>query len=286
MTIVKALVEAESNGRALAAFNAATLEAMVAVGHASRTAGQPAIIQTSSKLVSRYSPAFLKALFDAAMARTGGQCYLHLDHCDDLEIISACVDAGWDMVMFDGSHLPISENCRLTKQVVDIAHAGGTAVEAEVGAIGGEEDGREAVANYARADDIQAITENTGIDCIAVGFGNVHGRYADKSALDWAIFEGARDITSLPLVLHGGSGLTNDEFARAIRAGAAKVNISTDLKETYAATVSGDLLTPAILKDPSVIHDTLVDRLSEVALQCIKLFADLDHIKKETSCNS
>lgn len=270
----------------MAAFNAASLEAMVAVGNASRTAQQPAIIQTSAKLVSKYGAPFLKALFDAAMARTKGQCYLHLDHCDDMAVIEACVNAEWDMVMFDGSHLPIEENCSQTKRVVDLAHAAGACVEAEVGAIGGEEDGREAVANYAHPDDIKALAETTGIDCIAVGFGNVHGDYANKYALEWPIFEGAHNITSLPLVLHGGSGLTDGEFRRAISAGAAKINISTDFKKVYAGVIASGLDNDRILKDPSVIHDMQVEKLFEVAIRYIELFARVDQNEKESPCNS
>lgn len=284
MDILNAMIDAKAESRALAAFNAATLEAMIAVGQASNATKQPAIIQTSAKLVKRYGALYLKSLFDASVKRTGGQCFLHLDHCDDPSIIEACIKAGWDMIMFDGSHLPIGENCKLAKEVVKLAHDHGVAVEAEVGAIGGEEDGRSATVNYAKADDIEMISA-TGIDCLAVGFGNVHGDYAHKTDLNWSIFEGAHQFTKLPLVLHGGSGLTDEEFLRAIHAGATKVNISTDFKKIYASVLATGISEAAILKDPAVLHDTLVSQLGEAAVNYIELFSGMRQKTKEISCN-
>jgi fructose/tagatose bisphosphate aldolase len=157
--------------------------------------------------------------------------------------------------------------------VVSLAHAAGCAVEGEVGPIGGEEDGHEAAANIASPDDIRALAGTTGIDCIAVGFGNVHGDYATKAHLRWDVYEGALAISGLPLVLHGGSGLTDVEFARAIRAGSAKVNISTDLKKAYAAIADDPDLSARLKKDPGALHDAVEAAAYSVALRYATLFS-------------
>lgn len=246
---------------------------MVGIAAAAAETVRPVIIQVSVRLIKKHGAAAVKARFDTARRITGAQCYLHLDHCHDPDILKACILEGWDMVMFDGSQLPIGENCVRTREITDFAHQHGTAVEGEVGPIGGEEDGHEADANCARDEDILRLSQETGIDCIAVGFGNVHGDYTTKTNLRWDIYEGARALSGLPLVLHGGSGLTDDEFHRAIRAGSAKINISTELKKAYARTVSDPELAAVLKKDPAALHDRITAVAQEVARHHIQLFS-------------
>lgn len=273
MNITACMHEELNSGRALAAFNAPGFDGMMGVASAAAEISRPVIIQVSARLVKKNSVGTVKAWFDTVKKITNAQCYLHLDHCHDHEILKACILAGWDMVMFDGSQLPIDENSSRTKEITDFAHQNGTAVEGEVGPIGGEEDGHEAEANYARDADIIRLSQETGIDCIAVGFGNMHGDYATKANLRWDTYEGARALSGLPLVLHGGSGLTDDEFFRAIRAGSAKINISTELKKAYARTVSDPGLAAVLKKDPSALHDRIAAAAYEVARHHIQLFS-------------
>lgn len=273
VTITQSMRDALARGGALAAFNAPGFDAMIGIGRAAAAAGAPAIIQVSARLVDRLGPPTVYAWFETARRLSGGQVFLHLDHCHDDTLLRACVDAGWDMVMFDGSSLPLEDNIARARALVDYAHARGTAVEGEVGAVGGEEDGHEAELNIASPDEIRRLGTETGIDCIAVGFGNVHGDYATKANLRWDVYEGARALCDgLPLVLHGGSGLTDAEFARAIRAGSAKVNISTDLKKAYAATVADPDLARLIRRDPAALHARLTEAAFEVAHRYITLF--------------
>lgn len=261
-----------ADGTALAAFNAPGFDAMVGIGKAANDSGRAVIIQVSARLVIKHGAPAVKAWFDTAKAISGGTCFLHLDHCADDAVLAACIAQGWDMVMFDGSQLPIDENCARSAALVKLAHATGTAVEGEVGPIGGEEDGHEAAANTADPDDIVRLGTETGIDCIAVGFGNVHGDYASKTHLRWDVYEAAQSLCNLPLVLHGGSGLTDAEFFRAIRAGSAKINISTDLKKAYVAAVADPDLLSQIPKNPSALHDRLEQIAREVAHHYIDLF--------------
>ena len=258
---------------AIAAFNAPGFDAMVGIGRAAFKAGSPAIIQVSARLVKKHGAPTIKAWYNAALYITGASCFLHLDHCDDEDLIGACIDAGWDMVMFDGSHLPIEENCARTARVVQMAHSAGVAVEGEIGLVGGEEDGNKTEANIARSDDIVKLSTQTGIDCIAVGFGNLHGDYQGTTHLRWDVYEGAHSLSRLPLVLHGGSGLSDFEFCRAIRAGTAKINISTELKKAYAAVAADSELCAGLNKDPASLHYRLEEAVHKVAYRFITLFA-------------
>lgn len=273
MKIVELLREALARRRAIAAFNAPSFDAMVGIGLASFDVGQPAIVQTSARFVMSEGASALKAQFDLARKQTGADLFLHLDHCSDDRLIGRCIDLGWDMVMFDGSHLPIGENVRRTGEIVRHAHAANVAVEAEVGSVGGEEDGIENVANYANTQDIVAICAQANPDCLAVGFGNVHGDYANKSLLRWEIFEKAQALVNCPLVLHGGSGLTKEEFQRAIFAGAAKINISTDLKKIYHAAMVNEDLQHTVLRSPTKLHDHLRSQICMVSKKYITLFS-------------
>ena len=177
MNLAKCMDIELRSGRALAAFNAPGFDGMVGIAAASAEVSRPVIIQVSARLVKKKGAPTVKAWFNTAQEITGAHCYLHLDHCHDYQILKACILEGWDMIMFDGSQLPISENCARAKEITAFAHKHGTAVEGEVGPIGGEEDGHEADANYARDADIIRLSQETDIDCIAVGFGNVHGEY-------------------------------------------------------------------------------------------------------------
>lgn len=271
MNITERLNQAVALNSAMVAINVPSFDAMVGISRAAAERKSPAIIQVSARTVKQHGAAAVRAWFDAAKRIHPSDCFLHLDHCVDDLVLRDCILEGWDMVMFDGSGLPIRENCAKSKEISDFAHANNTAVEGEVGAIGGEEDGHEASANYARAEDISALAEIGGVDCIAVGFGNVHGDYATKTNLRWDIFESARELSGLPLVLHGGTGLTKEEFIRAINAGAAKVNISTELKKSYSRAISDCDLIARIPRDPSALHTRLIDESYLVALKYMAL---------------
>jgi len=273
MQIINHMNDAVREQRAIAAFNAPSFDVMFAIGLAASELNSPVIIQTSARLVKKYGAPHLKAWFETARQTTGANCFLHLDHCHEESLLKDCIHAGWDMVMFDGSHFPISENVKRIRDIVALAHAHGVAVEGEVGSIGGEEDGYEAEANYARDADIAALAA-TGIDCIAIGFGNVHGDYESKSHLRWDIYEKGRAVSNLPLVLHGGSGLTEEEFFRAIRAGTAKINISTELKKVYAKIVSRNDILDIASKNPSAIHEEIIKGCQDVSRHYINLFCE------------
>ena len=160
---------------------------------------------------------------------------LHLDH-GSYDGCVACIEAGFTSVMFDGSHSPIDENIAKTKEIIAMAHAKGMSVEAEVGSIGGEEDGVVGTGEIACADECKKIAD-AGVDFLAAGIGNIHGVYPDNwKGLDFGALEAINKSTGgLPLVLHGGTGIPEEMIKRSISLGVSKINVNTELQLVFAA---------------------------------------------------
>lgn len=254
------------------AFNVSSYDAMKAISMASSELNLPTIIQLSQKVLLRNNPILLKNIFDVLKNYYGSDTYLHLDHCQNKELIKKCIYSGFDMVMYDGSSFSIEKNIQETKAIVEFAHLNGVAVEAEVGSIGGEEDGSISKNNYASLDDIQLIIEQSSVDCLAIGFGNLHGEYVTKSVLNWKILESAREITKIPFVLHGGTGLSDSEFNLAKDLGCSKINISTELKKAYKKILNNLSSSEDVFEDPSLFHNSITTEIFEIAIKYLKIF--------------
>lgn len=156
---------------------------------------------------------------------------LHLDHGPTFEDCVKALDAGFTSVMFDGSHYPLEENIALTKKVVEISHIVGASVEAELGRIGGQEDDvkvNDADANYAIPEECVRLVKETGIDALAPALGSAHGPYKGEPKLAFDRMEVIRDMTGMPLVLHGGSGIPQKDIKKAISLGTCKINVNTE----------------------------------------------------------
>ena len=160
---------------------------------------------------------------------------LHLDH-GTYEGCYKCIKAGFSSIMFDGSHYPIEENIDKTKELVKIAHAMGLSLEAEVGSIGGEEDGVVGMGECAEPNECKAIAD-LGIDFLAAGIGNIHGKYpANWQGLNFEVLENVKKaVGDMPLVLHGGTGIPADMIKKAISLGVAKINVNTECQLSFAA---------------------------------------------------
>ena len=162
---------------------------------------------------------------------------LHLDH-GSYEACLKCVEAGFSSIMFDGSHYPIDENVTKTTELVKIAHDKGMSIEAEVGAIGGEEDGVIGAGECADPDECKAIAD-LGVDMLAAGIGNIHGKYPENWAgLSFETLDAVQQKTGeMPLVLHGGTGIPEDMIKKAISLGVAKINVNTECQISFTAAV-------------------------------------------------
>ena len=213
-------------------FNDLTMEAVLAAAVESNS---PMILQTSVKTVRTIGS---RVLFDIWQSLTRGievPVALHLDHCPDRDVVSECLKAGWNSVLFDASNLPVEENQRQTIEVVAEARQFGAQVEGEIEAITGVEDdhGSDTVAPQQSLDTALAFIDATGIDVFAPSIGNAHGSYKAAPVLDAGRVTEIVEARNIPIALHGGSGLSEQQFADLISRGCAKVNISTALKETF-----------------------------------------------------
>jgi fructose-bisphosphate aldolase class II len=160
---------------------------------------------------------------------------LNLDHGLTIDAIERALANGFTSIMFDGSHLEFEENIRQTREVARMCHAWNISIEAELGAVGGAEGGglmgNADPAKYTDAKQAKIFVEKTGIDALAVAIGNSHGRYQGKPDLDFERLRAIRDVTGIPLVLHGGSGISADDFRKAVSLGIAKINFFTGMSE-------------------------------------------------------
>ena len=159
---------------------------------------------------------------------------LHLDH-GTYEGCYKCIKAGFTSIMFDGSHYPIDENVEKTKELVQVAHAMGMSIEAEVGSIGGEEDGVIGMGECADPNECKAIAD-LGVDMLAAGIGNIHGKYpANWPGLSFETLAAVKEkVGDMPLVLHGGTGIPEDMIKKAISLGVAKINVNTECQLAFA----------------------------------------------------
>ncbi|MFJ8597022.1 ketose-bisphosphate aldolase [Streptomyces sp. NPDC093598] len=232
-----ALKQAAAAGHALPGFVAYNLETIQGITAAAEAAGRQVIIQAgSSPFKHAGREALMRLALDAA-ARSTAPLGVHLDHSRDLDEITVCLEAGYTSVMVDGSHLPFAENIALTKEAVRRARSHGAWVEAELGALPGDEDvSTDAVAQAAAMTDPQQAAEfvaATGVDALAVAVGNVHGFTKHPVRLDLERLATIHEAVPVPLVLHGASGLPVEELHGALARGVAKVNVNAELRRAY-----------------------------------------------------
>jgi ketose-bisphosphate aldolase len=228
------LPRAKRHGYAVGAFNILDFASMRAVVEAAEELRAPVIIQTSVKTIVLWGYKIVHAWYRQLGEAAQVPVVLHLDHCKDLEVIRTCVETGWTSVMIDASSKPFDENLELTARVVEMARPAGASVEAELGEIGGVEDAQ-AVERSRLADPDKAILfcKKLELDVLAPAIGTAHGIYKGEPHVDFERLEAIARGTRLPLALHGGTGLSDEIFGRAIALGCAKVNISTSLKHVF-----------------------------------------------------
>ena len=232
------LKKARDGHYAVGQFNINNLEWTKSILQAAQEANSPVILGVSEG-AGKYMTGFKTvAAMVKAMVETLGitvPVALHLDH-GSYEGAKACVEAGFSSIMFDGSHYPIEENVAKTTELVALAHANGLSIEAEVGSIGGEEDGVIGAGEVADPAECKKIAD-LGIDFLAAGIGNIHGKYpANWKGLDFAALDAIHKATDgIPLVLHGGTGIPEDMIKKAISLGVSKINVNTECQLSFAA---------------------------------------------------
>ena len=178
---------------------------------------------------------------------------LHLDHGSSVESCKEAIDAGFTSVMIDASKYSVEENIQMTREVVTYAHERNVTVEAEIGHVGGEEDGVADELAYAKVEDAVLLAKETGIDSLAPALGSVHGIYKGEPKLDFDRMMQVKELTNLPLVLHGGSGIPDQLIKKSITCGICKLNINTDLQIVWAKDVREFLNENHTVYDPRKI---------------------------------
>ncbi|MBI2874956.1 MAG: class II fructose-1,6-bisphosphate aldolase [Firmicutes bacterium] len=234
------LSRARDRGYAVGAFNANNLEMVQAIVEAAELERAPVILQVSQGAIKYAGLNHTAGMVKTAAEAAGVPVVLHLDHGLDFEQEVRCLRAGFTSLMFDGSSLSFEENVSLTRKVVEMAHAVGIPVEAELGRVGGTEDDL-------GEDDLQALmtdpeeavrfVELTEVDSLAVSVGTVHRMKTRAAVLDLQRLEAIRKLVSVPLVLHGASGVPDDGVRAAVQRGIAKINIATELNKAFTGAM-------------------------------------------------
>ncbi|BAU40861.1 ketose-bisphosphate aldolase [Leptolyngbya sp. O-77] len=244
LTSTQELLEtARRNAYAIGAFNVYNLEGVKAVVEAAEALQSPAMLQLHPSAL-KYGRSPLVALCLEAARAASVPISVHLDHSTSATDIQDALTAGMRSVMADGSPLPYAENLAFTRDMTALAHRYGAVVEAEIGRISGTEDGLTIAEKEAKMTDPDQAVEfvaATGVDALAVTIGNVHGEYKSPPRLDFDRLARIRQRLSIPLVLHGASGLPAEMISRSIQLGVCKFNVNTEVRQAYMATLAGQV---------------------------------------------
>ncbi|WP_205699910.1 class II fructose-1,6-bisphosphate aldolase [Cohnella luojiensis] len=234
------LRKARAEGYCVGAFNVHTLEMLQAVVEAAEETKSPLIIQSTVGTVKHLGADYIAAAATVASNRSSVPIALHLDHCSDFGIIMQCIRAGYTSVMIDASHDPFDKNVAATRKVVEAAAAVGVNVEAELGRVGGVEDDivvDERDALLADPDECAKFVELTGVHTLAPAIGTAHGIYKGDPNIDFDRIGRIASKVSIPLVLHGGSGIPENQVRKAVSLGMSKMNVATELRIVFSDAI-------------------------------------------------
>ena len=234
VTSEKMLLDAQKRGYAVGAFNCENMEMVKAIIAAAEELRAPVMLQTTPSTVRYASLDMFAAMVAAEAKKATVPVCLHLDHGSSFELAMQAMSAGYTSVMIDGSKLPFEENIAVSKKVADVAAAVGIPCEAELGKVGGKEDDLVADADT-NTDPMEAkaFVERTGVTSLAVAIGTAHGFYVGTPVLDKERLSEIRKVVDIPLVLHGASGLTDEDVRDCVSRGICKVNFATELRKAF-----------------------------------------------------
>lgn len=238
VTSEKMLLDAQKGGYAVGAFNVENMEMVKAVLAAAEELKAPVMLQTTPSTIKYGTVETYAAIVKAEAEKVSVPVCLHLDHGSSFELAVQAMKAGYTSVMIDGSHEDFENNIAITKKVVDVAKALGIPVEAELGKVGGKEDDLEADADT-NTDPAEAkeFVERTGVSSLAVAIGTAHGFYVGTPVLDKPRVSDIKEVVPVPLVLHGASGLSEEDVRECVERGMCKANFATELRAAYTDAV-------------------------------------------------
>ncbi len=265
---------AEEKNCAIGSFNTPNLENMIAVISAAEELNVPVIIM-HAQCHEEYAPLDIVGPIMLLMAkRAKVPVCVHLDHCEDLDYLKRAIDIGFTSVMLDASSLPYDENVKMTKEAVRLAHPKNISVEAEIGVLGGREAGNQKPLTkeemYTDPDLAKKFVDDTNIDALACSFGTAHGIYKVKPELDFDRIQKINTLCNLPLVMHGGSGVSSEDYVKAIKCGVRKINYYSYMSRegVYAAR-------EILKKDITFYHELAsyaTSKMKEDVIRALKIF--------------
>lgn len=258
------------------AFNIWSIESAKAVIDAASVLNRDVILQTSMKAYELLDKEELRAFVSSYAKKNNIHAYLHLDHCKRMDFIEEAIECGWDSVMIDASDQSLEENIRLTNEVCKTARSSDVLMEAEVGQIAGQEDEMSVTeAGIAKIEDVKSFIENANVDMLAVAVGTAHGLYKGTPKIHYDLIDQVIELTDIPLVIHGGTGLSEETFLHLLTyKNIKKINISTDVKLAYRQGIQ-ESMERGYLKeerfDPVRVSHKIYDAIQDMAAKKIKL---------------
>lgn len=273
MTTKQILKKAQEEHYAIGAFNVENMEMVMAVISAAEEMNAPVIMQTTPSTVKYAGLDYFLANVKVAASRANIPVVMHLDHGSSLELASQAFRTGYTSIMIDGSHDDFETNIKLSKSVVDMCKPSGIAVEAELGKVGGKEDDLDGGDGDIYTDPLEAkeFVQRTGVDSLAIAIGTAHGMYKGEPKLDLERLSAIREVVSVPLVLHGGSGIPDSKVQEAIRRGICKVNYATELRIAYTSGVNRYLSENPEEIDPKKYNKAGIDEVKKFVIDKMKV---------------
>lgn len=275
VSMTEMLNKAKEGKYAVGQFNINNLEWTQAVLQAAQENNSPIILGVSEGAGKYMGGAEVVAAMVNALMETMDitvPVALHLDHGSTVESAKHYIDAGFTSVMFDHSHFPIDENIEMTKELVEYAHSKGVSVEAEVGTVGGVEDGVTGGVKYADLEECKRMVSEAKIDALAAALGSVHGTYDGEPVLGFDEMQAISDATGTPLVLHGGSGIPDYQIKKAIERGHAKINVNTELQQQWTKAVREKLNSDDKVYDPRKVIAPGKEAIVKVTKETMDMF--------------
>lgn len=271
-TSEKMLLDAQKGSYAVGAFNVENMEMVKAVIAAAEELGAPVMLQTTPSTVKYGTLETFAALVKAEADKAAVPVALHLDHGNSVELALKAMELGYTSIMIDGSKEEFEKNIEMTKKVVDVAQSKGLPVEAELGKVGGKEDDLEAEADT-NTDPAEAkkFVERTGITSLAVAIGTAHGFYVGTPVLDKERLSEIRKVVDIPLVLHGASGLSDEDVRDCIRRGICKVNFATELRVAYTDAIKALLKEKPETFDPKALGKVGMESVKQLVMNRMKV---------------
>lgn len=265
VTSSKMLADAKKGHYAVGAFNVENMEMVKAVIAAAEELKAPVMMQTTPSTVKYGTLETFAAIVKAEAAKTDIPVCLHLDHGSSFDLAMKALKAGYTSVMIDGSKLDYEGNIEVSKKVADVAASMGIPCEAELGKVGGKEDDLVAVADTnTDPQEAKEFAERTGVTSLAVAIGTAHGFYVGTPVLDKERLSEIRKVVDIPLVLHGASGLSDEDVMDCVKRGICKVNFATELRAAYSKAVKETFAENENTIDPKAYGKKAIQAVKEL----------------------